>query len=126
MLDYKWNVFAYKIHYINFINHLIYVIILTIHTLESYVIGDYGIRKNNISLILLCITLIYPIYYQMTFFWTIGFRNYFSESWNIIDQIFIWSGIVCNIIKFTDEDDSSTLLIFLLQIVLILTLLRSL
>lgn len=126
MLDYKWNVFAYKIHYINFINHLIYVIILTIHTLESYVIGDYGIRKNNISLILLCISLIYPIYYQITFFCIIGFRNYFSESWNIIDQIFIWSSIVCVIIKFTDEDDSSTLLIFLMQIVLILTLLRSL
>ena len=79
-------------HYIGFLSHLLYLIVFSTHVSYVYVYRDLTYART--LKIVQGISLIYPLIYDMTQLRVQGFKNYFKEGWNYMDQSYIWIGYI--------------------------------
>jgi hypothetical protein len=83
--------FAFKIHLMGFSFHLFYVFSLVSLINEVYIEGNVENLSNYIILLSVCI--IYPFIYDTTQLIKAGISEYFSETSNFSDMIYIYGGI---------------------------------
>jgi hypothetical protein len=95
LIDYKWNKYAYFLHYLGAGMHLFYIISLTRYIYTTYLTGIYGQSDENFSKILLGICIVYPFCYDSIQLYKQKW-DYFKDPWNYSDMAFHWSGI-CNL-----------------------------
>jgi hypothetical protein len=90
-IDYSWDQYARLFHIFGATIHLSYLIIFSIYTNLVYVERNFDQRIPLLWTML--ILLIYPFYYEMMAISKNGYKNYFSDLWNYLDQAHIWFGL---------------------------------
>lgn len=64
VFEFKWNKYAYKLHYVGAAMHLVYVMTLAVYVYFTYLIGNYGEKPSFVFPILMICGLIYPFGYD--------------------------------------------------------------
>ena len=79
MLTFKWDFYAYKLHYFSAYMHMQYIFTVIIYIYNTYLIGSYGSKSPMIYTILIIIGIAYSYIYD-----TIQLLrdpcNYFEDS----------------------------------------------
>lgn len=105
LIDYKWNNYAYFLHYLGAGMHLFYIIAVTYYVYTTYLTGVYGQSDELFPKILLCLGILYPFIYDSIQLYKQKW-DYFKDPWNYSDMAFNWSGI-CNLFfQFTGKPDN--------------------
>ena len=87
MIYYKWNTYAYKIHYTGAFAHFFYIVMLTIYIYQTYLVGTFGEVTSIVYPILMIVGILYPFLYDTTQLCKSGI-SYFDDPWNYSDFIF--------------------------------------
>jgi len=61
---FKWNKYAFFVHYLGAIMHIFNVAGLTFYIYSTYLTGIFGEESQQASSFLLCIGLVYPFVYD--------------------------------------------------------------
>ena len=90
IINFKWNAYGKKIHYLSAIMHMIYVTMFLLFLNYHYLLRNSSGNKNLVMLfMLICNT--YSFVYDTRQLIRQGFF-YFFDPWNYYDQMYIWSG----------------------------------
>lgn len=90
LLQYKWIMYAFKLHLFGLITHLAYVLVFSYYVLSSFVYRVHDHDRTLAAIMIAC--LLYPLAYDMTQLKKQGLTLYFSDFWNFFDQFHIWFG----------------------------------
>jgi len=71
---------------------MFYMASFIIYIYQIYVYGRYD-EQGKWSL-LMALGIVYPACYDLSQLYKCGIRDYFSDSWNYSDLIFVYSGII--------------------------------
>ena len=107
LIEFRWNKYAGKFHYIGLSIHTLYVILFNFYVSDFLQKERLKPNESNkervIQLTLLNvfmgICLIYPLMYDMTQMYKQGPKEYFLDFWNYIDQMHIWCGFSSIIVQ---------------------------
>jgi hypothetical protein len=90
-IEYQWITYAKSVHLLGGFNHFIYCVVICFYMNDIYNYRDFTHRINYLWTMLAL--LLYPMIYDGIQLFYQGPREYFSDSWNFIDQGHIWFGI---------------------------------
>ena len=88
LIDYKWNSHCGMIHYFGAMSHLTMLVLYSIYIIRTYCYLMDGAYIITPMLILM----IYPLIYDMSQLYTVGFTEYIQDPWNWFDQAYIFLG----------------------------------
>jgi hypothetical protein len=66
LVTFKWETYAYKVHYTGAMMHLFYIGCLSIYIYTTFLIGTYGERTDIAYTYIMCAGIIYPFVYDTT------------------------------------------------------------
>lgn len=92
LISFKWNAFAYKLHWFGAFMHFTYIMTLTVYIYNTYLIGTYGEVPSAAMPVVMCCGIAYPFIYDTTQLVKSGFE-YFDDPWNWSDFAFQWAGV---------------------------------
>jgi hypothetical protein len=87
MIFYKWNTYAYILHYRGAAFHIIYLTTIVVYIYTTYLIGVFGQQENITFPIIMIFGIIYPFCYDSIQMYKSGLA-YFEDTWNWIDLLF--------------------------------------
>ena len=90
-IDYKWETYAYKVHYTGVIMHIFYMITITAYNLLTYILGTYGEKSSPYFPFLMALGFLYPTCYESYGMWKTG-ANYLKDPWNWVDIFYTVAG----------------------------------
>ena len=122
LMDYRWETFGHKLHYIGAFFHFLYVIIITVYVNDTFFVGRYGSKGNSVFSILLIIGIIWPFSYDTLQLIKQGPIEYFSDSWNWTDFGFQWASIINIVFQFTLDKPSNDLSVVSMSIVIFMAI----
>ena len=85
-----WEEYGCVVHYTGAAIHFAYVLTFAIYLNNIYMYRDFHHRASFCTA--MCICLIYPTVYDFLQCYKQGWRDYFSDMWNWLDQGHIWIG----------------------------------
>lgn len=97
LIDYKWNKFAKRVHYIGWVIHMFYISVLIAYIKNVYLSGkelktyDTDLEPVSRLLYVIGVCLIYPTIYDGTQMINDG-MDYLDDKWNYVDMAHISIG----------------------------------
>ena len=85
LVDYNWNLYGYRIHYLGFFMLLLYDGMLTAYIYKVYIDDTYGSDPPELYIYLLIAGIAYPFIYDSVQWYKSGTIEYFKDSWNVTD-----------------------------------------
>jgi len=87
LINFKWDTFAFQVHYMGAMMHFIYIGCLSVYIYSTFLTGTYGEQTDIIYTYVMCFGIIYPFCYDTTQLIKSGW-SYFQDPWNITDFMF--------------------------------------
>ena len=87
LIDFKWDTYAFYIHYMGAMMHLVYIGCLSIYIYTTFLSGTYGEQTNILYTWTMLFGILYPFIYDTTQLFKSGW-DYFKDPWNISDFMF--------------------------------------
>lgn len=90
IIEYKWKVYGMAHHMMGLTMHFVYTFTLIIYVNEVY------LRENTnlwVYTIMLCLGVIYPMWYESKQLTRIGWSKYLQDANNYTDFFYIWGSI---------------------------------
>jgi len=69
MIEFKWNKYAYFLHYLGSFMHFFYIMTITVYIYNTFLIGVYGEQPHHLLPVLMCMGLAYPFLYDTFQLW---------------------------------------------------------
>ena len=66
LVTFKWDNYAYYVHYTGAMMHLVYIGCLTVYIYTTFLIGTYGEQTDILYTYIMCFGIIYPFVYDTT------------------------------------------------------------
>ena len=124
LIDFKWNTYAYKIHYVGIFFHLFYIVTVFIYIYTTFLTGKFDKPGNIIYTEGMIIGIFYPFAYDTIQLLRTGL-DYFKDGWNWADIVYQYVGILNIYLQFNHDPETKLYKTISMTIVLNLMLVKS-
>ena len=93
IIDFKWETFALKHHYVGWVMHIIYCLTLIAYINLVYINNSGTAEEKSIYGLALLAGISYPALYDFLQLCRTGLFGYLKDGYNYTDMLLIWSSI---------------------------------
>jgi len=97
IIQYKWDTYGRQHHLIGMYFHFVYTALIMVYVSQSYMVES---ENQEFFAVILALGIVYPAAYDILQLYRDGVKEYFEDSWNYFDFLYIYgsfANIVCQV-----------------------------